>query len=103
GLDQRLGALRGGDVAPDQRELREQAPQLRDRLEHSLRVAVRGVDHHHVDSGVDERLRARGGLVADTDRGAAAQPALTVLARVREPPALRDVLYRDEAALALPR
>ena len=63
-----------------------------------LRVAVRGVDHQHVDAGLDQRLDALFGALADADRRADAQLALLVLAGVRVLGCLEDVLDRDQAA-----
>ena len=52
-------------------------------VEHALRMAVRGVDHDHVDAGLDQRLDALLGALAHADRGADAQLAVRVLAGVR--------------------
>ena len=46
-------------------------------------MAVRGVDDDHVDAGLDQRLDALLGALADADRGADAQLAELVLAGVR--------------------
>ena len=61
------------------------------------RVAVRGVDHEHVDLRVDERAGALERVRADADRGADPQPPLLVLRRERELDPLLDVLDRDQA------
>ena len=53
--------------------------QPRHHLDHALRVPVRGVDHDHVDAGVDQRHRPLVRLLADADRGAAEQPPVGVL------------------------
>ena len=55
-----------------------------DRVEHVLRMAVRGVDDDDVDAGVDQQLGALEALVADGGRGGDAQAALLVLAGVRD-------------------
>ena len=64
----------------------------RDAVEHALRMAVRGVDHQHVDARLDQRRDALLGALADADRGADAQLALRVLAGVRVLALLEDVL-----------
>ena len=97
-VDQRLRAGRGGDVAADHLDLREALLDPRDAVEHALRMAVRGVDDDHVGARLDERLDALLGVGADADRGADAQPAELVLARVRVLGRLEDVLDGDEAA-----
>jgi hypothetical protein len=61
-------------------------------------MAVRRVDDEHVDAGVDERLRPVEVALARADGGADAQPAVLVLRRIGELPALEDVLDRDQAA-----
>ena len=45
--------------------------QLLDRVEHALAVAVGGVDHEHVDLGLDQRRGALERVGAVPDRGAA--------------------------------
>ena len=58
-----------------------------DRVEHALRMAVRGIDDDDVDAGVDQRLGALEAVIADAGRGGDAQAALLVLAGVRDEPA----------------
>ena len=54
-LDQVAHALGGHDVAGDDRDARGRAPRTaRERVEHRLLVAVRGVDDEHVDAGVEQ-------------------------------------------------
>jgi len=60
-------------------------------------VAVGGVDHDHVDAGVDQRPGPLVAVVADPDRRRDPQPARVVLGRVRELFALGEVLDRDQA------
>ena len=69
-----------------------------DAVEHALRMAVRRVDDDHVDARRDQRLDALLGVAAGADRGADAQPAELVLARVRMLGRLQDVLDGDEPA-----
>ena len=64
-------------------------------------MAVRGVDHHQIDAGLDQRLGAREALVADRGGGRDAQAALLVLAGVRIGDGLLDVLDRDQADAAV--
>ena len=54
----------------------------RDRVEHALRMAVRGVDDQQVDAGVDQPLGALEAVVADAGGGGDAQAALRVLGGV---------------------
>ena len=75
----------------------EAAAQLAHHVEHALAVAVRGVDHQHVDVGGDQRLGALDGVAGGADGGAAAQPAERVLAGVRVLDRLLDVLDGDQA------
>ena len=96
GVDHRLGRRGGRDVAGDELDVAEPL-QLPHHLEHALRVAVRRVDDEDVDVGRDERLRAFDRVAADADRGADAQPAALVLARVRVLDLLLDVLDGDQA------
>ena len=49
--------------------------------EHALLVAVRGVEHEHVDAGGGERPRLRGDVAVDADGGGDAEPARRVDAR----------------------
>ena len=51
----------------------------RHRVEHALRMAVRGVDDQKVDAGLDQPLGALETVVADAGRGGDAQPPLRVL------------------------
>ena len=73
----------------------------RHRVEHVLRMAVRGIDDDEIDAGVDQRLGALEALVADGGRGGDAQPALLVLAGVRVGDRLFDVLDGDQADAAI--
>ena len=66
-------------------------------------MAVRGIDHEHVDAGLDQRGDALLGALADADRGADAQLALRVLAGVRVLGRLEDVLDGDQARAARSR
>ena len=64
-------------------------------------MAVRGVDHHEIDAGLDQPLGAVEALVADRGRGGDAQAPLLVLAGVRIGDRLLDVLHRDQADAAI--
>ena len=59
-------------------------------------MAVGGVDHEHVDAGVDQALGPLQRVGPDADRGADPQATLVVLGRVRVLDLLLDVLDRDE-------
>ena len=60
----------------------EQLLDARDRVEHPLRMAVRGVDDDQVDAGLDQPLGALEAVVADAGGGGDAQAALLVLGGV---------------------
>ena len=64
-------------------------------------MAVRGVDHHEIDAGRDQRLGAGKALVADRGGRRDAQAALLVLAGVRIGDRLLDVLHGDQADAAV--
>ena len=64
-------------------------------------MAVRGIDHHQIDAGGDQRLGAGKALVADGRGGGDAQTALIVLAGIGIGHRLLDVLHRDEADAAV--
>src|SRR5215212_382177 len=103
GVDQRLGAGAGGDVAADDVDAvvaAEVLPDPGDHVEHRALVAVRGVDRDDVDTGVDEQADALVGVLAHADRRGDDQPAVGVLGGVRELVALDEVLDRDQAAEA---
>ena len=102
-IDQRLGAFGGGDVAGDDLHLVRLPLDAGDRVEHVLRMAMRGVDHDKVDARRDQRLGAGKALVADRGGGGDAQAALLVLAGVRIGDRLLDVLHRDQADAAVLR
>ena len=81
--------------------LLESALDAVDRVEHVARMPVRGVDHHEIDAGRDQRLGAGEALVADRGGGGDAQAALLVLAGVRIGDRLLDVLHGDQADAAV--
>ena len=60
-------------------------------------MTVRGVDHHEVDAGLDEKQARLYGVLPDADSGTDDESAARVLGRVREGLALREVLDRDQA------
>ena len=64
-------------------------------------MAVRGIDHQHVDAGVEQRLGALDAVLAGAGRGGDAQPAVLVLAGVGKALRLLDVLDGDQADAAI--
>ena len=54
GIDQRLGAFGGGDIAGDHLHRIRHALDAGHGVEHAPRMAVRGVDHDEIDSGLDQ-------------------------------------------------
>ena len=54
----------------DQRDRRVERPHGGERVDHPLLVAVRGVDHQHVDAGGEQLVGPAGDVAVDADRGA---------------------------------
>ena len=98
GLDQRPRRRAGGDVAADDVDLGVVLLDPAHALEHALAVAVGGIDHQHVDAGLDQQLDPLLGALAHADRRAHAQLALGVARGVGEVGLLGDVLHRHQAA-----
>ena len=100
GVDERLGAGAGGDVAADDLHVPGGGVLLDplDHLEQQAGVAVGGVDDEHVDPGVDQRGGALPGLAEVADRGADEEAAVGVLAGVGELLGLHEVLDGDQPA-----
>src|SRR5262249_38939512 len=65
GIDQGLRPFAGRDVAGDYLHFVRVALDAADGVEHALRMAVRGVDHHDVDAGIDQPLGALEAFFAD--------------------------------------
>ena len=101
GIDQRLGTVGRGHVAGDDLGIIAQPLGLLDPLQHALGMAMRRVDHQHVDAGIEQSLGPRQPLVAGAGGGCDAQPALLVLAGIRVQLRLLDVLDGDEADTAV--
>ena len=101
GIDQRLGALGGRDIAGNHLHFIRQSLHPADRIEHMLRMAVRGVDHHQIDAGLDQPLRALVALVANGCRSGHAQTSLLVLAGIRIGDRFFHVLHGDQADAAI--
>ena len=101
-VDERLGALAGGDVAADHVDVREGGVGLEpaDDVEHARALAVGGVDHEHVDARVAQGLGTLPRVAEEAHRGADAQAALGVLRGVRVLLGLVEVLDGDEAGEA---
>ncbi len=58
GIDQRLGAFGGGDIAGDDLHRIGEPLDPPHRVEHAARMAVGGIDDHEVDAGLDQALGA---------------------------------------------
>ena len=101
GIDQRLGAFGGGDVAGHDLHGVRHALDAADGIEHAPRMAVGGVDDDQIDAGFDQRFAARIAGLADTGRGGDPQPALLVLAGIGVRHRLLDILHRDQADAAI--
>ncbi len=100
GIDQRLGAISGGDVAGHDANRVRQLLDAGDRIENALRMAVRGIDDDQVDAGFDQTLGALEAIIADADGGGGAKTALRILGGVGVQLRLLDVLDGDEADAA---
>jgi len=96
--DQGRRAVARGHVAGDELDVGEALAHRGGGVEHALRVAVRGVEHQHVDAGSHERLRARKVVARRADRGGHAQAAVAVLVGRGVLPALVQVLHGHEPA-----
>ena len=101
GIDQRLGALGGGDIARHHLHRIRHPFDAGDGVEHAPGMAVRGVDDDEVDAGLDQSFAARITGFADRRGGGDPQPALLVLAGIGVGHRLLDVLHRDQADAAV--
>ena len=101
GIDQRLRAFGGGDIAGDDLHGVGQPLDAVDRVQHARGMAMRGVDHDQVDAGIDQPLGALETVLADGGRGGDAQPALRVLAGERMRDRLLHVLDGDQTDAAI--
>ena len=95
GIDQGVGRLRRWRRCR-RRARSSSRDQLPRHLDDAAGVAVRRVEHEHVDARGGERLRALDRVRADADGSADPEPPLRVLGRVRKLEPLRDVLDRDQ-------
>ena len=100
-IDQRLGAIRRGDVAGSDLRVIAFALDARNRFQHAFGMAMRGVDHHNVTFGLDERHGAPQTIVADIGGGGHAQAAAFILTGVGKFLRLLDVFHGNEADAAV--
>ncbi len=96
-LDERLGGVRGRDVAGDDVDVLEGAAEALHDVHHTLRVAVRGIHDEHVHVRGDQRFSALQRVFGNADRRSAAQPPERILGGVRILDRLLNVLDRDQA------
>ena len=101
GIDERLGALGGRDVAGHHLHRIGEPLDALDRIEHAARMAVGGVHDDEVDARLDQPLGALVAVVADRGRGRDPQPALLVLAGMGMGDRLLDVLDGDQPDAAV--
>src|SRR5699024_6822787 len=99
GVEQRPGAVVGGDVAGHDGD-GELGGDLADDVDHRAGVAVGGVDDEEVDARVDERRGPLERIGSGADGGGHPQSSAFVLGGVRVLDALLDVLDRDETGEA---
>ena len=97
-VEQRARRLAGDDVAGDHLHLRVVLLDPADAIDHALRMTVRGIDHQHVDAGIDQRGHALLGVAAHADRRTDQQGFLRVLGGMRVVARLLDVLDGDQPA-----
>ena len=88
----------GGDIAADHLDMRKVVLDPPDAIQHSLRMAVRGIHHDHVHTRLGQQRDAVFGSLAHPDRRTGTQTAMTVLASERVFAGFKDVLYRHQAA-----
>ena len=102
GVDERLRALAGRDVAADDLDVlgRRVGLEPPDHVEQEVDVAVRGVGDEDVDPGLDQGGGPLPGVPEVADGRADEQPAVGVVRRVGELLALDEVLDGDESAEA---
>jgi hypothetical protein len=81
GLDEIAHAFGGDDIAGDDRHLDARGPHGPQRIDHPFLVAVGGVQHEHVDAGLDEPAGPRGDVAVDPGGGRHPQPAARVQRR----------------------
>jgi hypothetical protein len=79
-IDQRLRAFLRRDIAGDHLHGIGETLDAVDRLQHAGRMAMRGIDHDDIDTGVDQPLGALVTALADRGCSRDPQPALRVLA-----------------------
>ncbi len=95
-LGQRPCGFRGGDIARNHLDRIGQFLDPLDRARDLLVVAMRGVDYHHIDLGIDQRLGALETGITDRGRRGDAQPPGLVLGGVGIGDRLLDILDRDQ-------
>ena len=100
GVDQRPGAVGGGDVAADHLDIVGKLLDLFHRLQDGGRMAVRGVDDDDVDASIEQRLGPGDAVVADAGGRGDPEASLFVLAGVGVCLGLFHVLDRDQADAA---
>src|SRR5207302_414365 len=96
-IDERASGLGGRDIARDDLAIGPSRLDALHRVEHALRVSVRRVHHHQVDSRLAQRRDAVERVGRGADRGANPQPAAAVLAGARKLVGLLEVLDGDHA------
>src|SRR5574343_1776800 len=96
-IDQCPCGVGGGDVAADHFDLREVLLDPLDAVEHALRVAVRRIDDHHIDTGLGQQFDAFLGAGTDADCRTGAQATGGVLVGQRVFGRFQDVLDGDQA------
>ena len=101
GIDQRLRAFPGRDIAGDDLHGVGEPLDAIDRFQHPRGMAVRGIDHDHIDAGVDQPLGALVTALADRGRRRHPQASLRILAGERMGNRLLHVLDRDQPDAAV--
>ena len=97
GFHQGQSRSAGCDVAADYFDLRIVVLDPADTLDHALAVAMRGIDHDGVDTGLDQRFDPLFRAFADSHGRTDPQPPRSVARSVRKTGLLVDVFDGDQA------
>ena len=101
GIDQRPGAGGRRHVAGDDLNGIGEFLDARDRIQNLLGMAMRGIDHHAIDTRVDQEFRAPIAFLAGGRGGGDPQAALAVLVGVGVEARLFDILHGEQAHAAI--
>src|SRR5699024_4223353 len=95
-LDQVFGRGTGGDIASDNRQVRELGSQVSQRIANAAVVAMGGINNDHIHTALYQGLGTLFALHAHANGSTDAKSALAVLGGVRVLDLLLNVLDRDQ-------